>query len=273
MINRRSSETSMESPKTPKGTNPSPARRRSRWKWSMGSLNVAEGHATIRGYEGSVDMKEGESPEPIYACHEGKRKLIVACTIVFLSSLVFRSGDTIVSGIAYSFAHAYRARRQIKIPEPVDIGDHDQESIATSVEVKICSNITRVLEHKRHGSYRVAVEVRYTNDGKSTLLDQLTRANILAEERLFVTHDLSDSYPNHSLGWVNVQLVANAHIQVEGIVENPSAKGICADDKPFAPTFQVSNEKAKSLGIDYITLEQGIKETFKRLKEKNFVKV
>ncbi|GJY82454.1 hypothetical protein Tco_0495830, partial [Tanacetum coccineum] len=51
------------------------------------------------------------------------------------------------------------ARRQIKIPKPVDIGDHDQESIATSVEVKMCSNITRVLEHKRHGSYRVAVEV------------------------------------------------------------------------------------------------------------------
>ncbi|GKF43818.1 hypothetical protein Tco_0130370, partial [Tanacetum coccineum] len=42
-----------------------------------------------------------------------------------------------------------KARRRIKIPEPADNGDHDQESIATSVEVKMCSNITRVLEHKR----------------------------------------------------------------------------------------------------------------------------
>ncbi|GJS02387.1 hypothetical protein Tco_0318895, partial [Tanacetum coccineum] len=29
-----------------------------------------------------------------------------------------------------------------------------------------------------------------SNDEKSTLLDQLTRANILAEDRLFATHDL-----------------------------------------------------------------------------------
>ncbi|KVH90372.1 NAD-dependent epimerase/dehydratase [Cynara cardunculus var. scolymus] len=47
----------------------------------------------------------------------------------------------------------------------------------------------------------------------------------------------------------------------------------CADDNPFAPTFQVSKEKAKSLGIDYIPIEQSIKETVESLKDKNFVKL
>nr|GEW87883.1 hypothetical protein [Tanacetum cinerariifolium] len=74
-----------------------------------GSLQVGEEHATIHGYEGSFDMKEGESLEPISACREvfsqvaqfvrvfakRKRKLTATRTIVFLSSLVFRSGDTV----------------------------------------------------------------------------------------------------------------------------------------------------------------------------------
>ncbi|KAK1431310.1 hypothetical protein QVD17_07767 [Tagetes erecta] len=107
----------------------------------------------------------------------------------------------------------------------------------------------------------------------------------------------SQTYPNSSFGWVNVKDVANAHIQA---FEIPSANGRyclvervahhseiveilrknypsfhlpqkCADDKPFVPIYQVSKEKAKSLGIDYIPLEQSIKETVESLKEKNFV--
>ncbi|KAK1429493.1 hypothetical protein QVD17_11702 [Tagetes erecta] len=109
----------------------------------------------------------------------------------------------------------------------------------------------------------------------------------------------SETYPNSTLGWVNVKDVANAHIKA---FEIPSASGRyclvesvvhyselveilrklyptyqlpekCADDKPFTPTFQVSKEKAKSLGIEYISLEQSIKETVESLKEKNFVQV
>lgn len=109
----------------------------------------------------------------------------------------------------------------------------------------------------------------------------------------------SETYPNSSLGWVNVKDVANAHIQA---FEIPSASGRyclvervvhyselieilrklypscqlpekCADDNPLAPTFQVSKEKAKSLGIDYIPIEQSIKETVESLKDKNFVKL
>jgi len=107
----------------------------------------------------------------------------------------------------------------------------------------------------------------------------------------------SQTYPNSSFGWVNVKDVANAHIQA---FEIPSANGRyclvervahhseiaeilrkhypsshlpqkCADDKPFVPIYQVSKEKVKSLGIDYIPLEQSIKETVESLKEKNFI--
>ncbi|KAK6937170.1 NAD-dependent epimerase/dehydratase [Dillenia turbinata] len=45
----------------------------------------------------------------------------------------------------------------------------------------------------------------------------------------------------------------------------------CAEDKPFSPTFQVSKEKAKSLGIDFIPLEVSLKETVDSLKEKKFI--
>ncbi|GJZ16226.1 hypothetical protein Tco_0551903 [Tanacetum coccineum] len=55
-----------------------------------------------------------------------------------------------------TFALRGFARRRIKISEPVDIGDHDQESIATSVEVKC---VKCAATSQGHGSNRVAVEV------------------------------------------------------------------------------------------------------------------
>ena len=45
----------------------------------------------------------------------------------------------------------------------------------------------------------------------------------------------------------------------------------CADDKPFVPTYQVSKEKAKSLGIEFVPLDISLKETVESLKEKSFV--
>ncbi len=106
----------------------------------------------------------------------------------------------------------------------------------------------------------------------------------------------SQAFPNASFGWVNVKDVAEAHIKA---FEVPSASGRycmvervvhyselvkilkeiypdlqvpekCADDKPFVPTFQVSKEKAKSLGIKFIPLEVSLKETVESLKEKGF---
>ncbi|KAJ4970490.1 hypothetical protein NE237_003589 [Protea cynaroides] len=106
----------------------------------------------------------------------------------------------------------------------------------------------------------------------------------------------AQTFPNYTFGWVDIKAVANAHIQA---FEVPSASGRyvlvssvvhysqivknlrelyptlnlpekCADDEPYMPTFQVSQEKAKSLGIDFIPLEVSLKETVENLKEKGF---
>ncbi|KAL6327751.1 hypothetical protein AAG906_024721 [Vitis piasezkii] len=41
---------------------------------------------------------------------------------------------------------------------------------------------------------------------------------------------------------------------------------ICADDKPYAPSSQVYQEKAKSLGIHFTPLEVSLKDTVESLK-------
>ncbi|XP_042483020.1 phenylacetaldehyde reductase-like [Macadamia integrifolia] len=106
----------------------------------------------------------------------------------------------------------------------------------------------------------------------------------------------AQTFPNATFGWVNVKDVANAHILA---YEVPSASGRyvlvervahfsqvvkalhelyptlhlpekCADDKPYVPTYQVSKEKANGLGINFIPLEESLKETVESLKEKGF---
>uniref|UniRef100_A0A7C9AQ81 Cinnamoyl-CoA reductase n=1 Tax=Opuntia streptacantha TaxID=393608 RepID=A0A7C9AQ81_OPUST len=44
----------------------------------------------------------------------------------------------------------------------------------------------------------------------------------------------------------------------------------CADDRALAETYQVSKTRAQSLGIDYIPLEENLKDTVENLKEKKF---
>ncbi|KAK6144052.1 hypothetical protein DH2020_020872 [Rehmannia glutinosa] len=112
----------------------------------------------------------------------------------------------------------------------------------------------------------------------------------------FVKEKGSETYPNSTYGWVNVKDVANAHILA---FENPEANGRylmvervahyseivnimrqlyptyqlpekCADDKPFPAKYNVSKEKALSLGLKFIPVEQGLKETVESLKEKNY---
>ncbi|KAF7833705.1 cinnamoyl-CoA reductase 1 [Senna tora] len=107
----------------------------------------------------------------------------------------------------------------------------------------------------------------------------------------------AQTFQNLTLGWINVKDVANAHIQA---FEIPSASGRyclvesvkhysdvvkilrelystlqlperCADDKPLIPTYQVSKERTKTLGIEFIPLDVSLKETVDSLKEKKFV--
>ncbi|KAF8041189.1 hypothetical protein BT93_B3194 [Corymbia citriodora subsp. variegata] len=108
----------------------------------------------------------------------------------------------------------------------------------------------------------------------------------------------AQTFPNASRRLVNVKDVANAHVLafevpsasvryclVERVAHFSEIMRIlrelypslqlpekCADDKPFAPIYQVSKDKAKSLGLDYIPLEQSLKETVESLKEKGLVK-
>ncbi|MQL72423.1 hypothetical protein Taro_004726 [Colocasia esculenta] len=107
------------------------------------------------------------------------------------------------------------------------------------------------------------------------------------------------TFPNTTFGWVNVRDVAIAHILA---FEVPSASGRyclvervahyseivdairklypdlqlpekCADDEPFVPVYQMSKEKATSLGVNYTPLEVSLKETIESLVEKKFFKL
>ncbi|ESW21027.1 hypothetical protein PHAVU_005G034900 [Phaseolus vulgaris] len=106
----------------------------------------------------------------------------------------------------------------------------------------------------------------------------------------------SPTFKNVSVGWIDVRDVANAHILA---YENASANGRyllvervehhsnavkilrdlfptiqlpekCIDDKPYPAIYQVSKEKAKSLGLEYTPLEVSLKDTVESLKEKKF---
>ncbi|KAM1263548.1 hypothetical protein ACFX2G_029151 [Malus domestica] len=106
----------------------------------------------------------------------------------------------------------------------------------------------------------------------------------------------AERFPNTTYRWVDVREVATAHILA---FENASASGRyclvgrvihcsdtvnilrdlfpalklpeeCADDKPFTPTYQVSKERAQSLGVKFTPLEVTLKDTVESLKEKNF---
>ncbi|XP_075634321.1 phenylacetaldehyde reductase [Castanea sativa] len=107
----------------------------------------------------------------------------------------------------------------------------------------------------------------------------------------------AQTFPNVTFGWVNVKDVANAHILayeiptasgryclVERVIHHTEVLRVlrelypslqlpekCADDKPFVPTYQVSKERTRSLGIEYIPFEVSLKETVESLKEKKFI--
>jgi nucleoside-diphosphate-sugar epimerase len=105
------------------------------------------------------------------------------------------------------------------------------------------------------------------------------------------------TYPNASFGWVHVKDVVEAHIlafekqsangryclvdsvahyaeiiaMLHELYPNVSLPDKCADDKPLMPNFQVSKEKTEGLGVKYIPIKEGLKDTVESLKEKKFV--
>ncbi|KAI9117791.1 hypothetical protein K1719_011206 [Acacia pycnantha] len=68
------------------------------------------------------------------------------------------------------------------------------------------------------------------------------------------------TFPNYTAGWILHELFPTLQLPDK-----------CADDKPFRSKYQVSKEKAKTLGIEFIPLEVSLKETVESLKEKHFI--
>ncbi|XP_050872589.1 phenylacetaldehyde reductase isoform X4 [Lathyrus oleraceus] len=104
-------------------------------------------------------------------------------------------------------------------------------------------------------------------------------------------------FQNYVYGWVNVKDVANAHINAYEIASasgryllcervlhcSELAKVLrdlyptlqisdkCENDEPYKPKYQISKEKAKSLGIEFIPLEISLKEIVECFKGKKIV--
>ncbi|CAK8561590.1 unnamed protein product [Lathyrus sativus] len=104
-------------------------------------------------------------------------------------------------------------------------------------------------------------------------------------------------FPNSAYGWVNVKDVADAHIRAYEIPSTSgryclSERGVhlselatilrdlyptlkisdkCEDEEPYITTYQISKEKAKSLGIVFTPLEVSLKETVESFRKKMII--
>ncbi|KAK4482426.1 hypothetical protein RD792_009581 [Penstemon davidsonii] len=108
----------------------------------------------------------------------------------------------------------------------------------------------------------------------------------------------AETFPNATYGFVNVKDVIDAHILA---FETPSANGRylmvertahhsevvnilrelypnfklpekASDDKPYAPTYNVSKKRAEELGVKFTPLKESIRQTVESLKENNHFK-
>ncbi|KDP43566.1 hypothetical protein JCGZ_16853 [Jatropha curcas] len=114
---------------------------------------------------------------------------------------------------------------------------------------------------------------------------------------VILNHIKGETFPNEIYKFVDVRDIGFAHIQA---FELPSANGRycivgrvvhftelleivhekyptlplpdkCEDDKPFVSKFEVSKERAKTLGVKFIPLEVTIVDTIECLKEKGLI--
>ncbi|XP_028758805.1 tetraketide alpha-pyrone reductase 1-like [Neltuma alba] len=105
----------------------------------------------------------------------------------------------------------------------------------------------------------------------------------------------AQTLPKITGGWINVKDVANAHIQaleiptangryclVESVADYSEVSKILQElyprlqlqeDMPSVPKYQVSKEKTRTLGIEFIPLHVGLREIAESLKERNFFNV
>ncbi|XP_024022047.1 tetraketide alpha-pyrone reductase 1-like [Morus notabilis] len=123
--------------------------------------------------------------------------------------------------------------------------------------------------------------------------------NLTVETILNLVNGRAQTFPNSVYRFVDIRDVALAHIQafevasasgrccvVGNVVHISEALNLlrrlypalsipqkCEDDKSAMLTYQISKEKAESLGINFTPLEVSLRDTVELLKERGFLKV
>ncbi|KAI3687815.1 hypothetical protein L1987_81518 [Smallanthus sonchifolius] len=163
-------------------------------------------------------------------------------------------------------------------------------------ETKLWYPLSKTLAEEAAWKYVKEKAIDMVTINPAMVVGPLLQPTLNTSARAIFNFINASTYSNITVGCVHVKDVANAHILA---FETPSASGRycmaesvvhfselvqilhklypsfklpdkCADDGPVVK-YQISNEKARSLGIDYIALEDGIKETIESLKEKKFI--
>ncbi|KAL6288563.1 hypothetical protein ACE6H2_006073 [Prunus campanulata] len=84
--------------------------------------------------------------------------------------------------------------------------------------------------------------------------------------------DLVTINPPYVIGPL-LQPSLNLTVEVILNLKNGTLQQLYEEANPSEPTYQVSQEKAKSLGVNFLPLEVSLRDTVESLKEKGFLKV
>ncbi|KAI7755680.1 hypothetical protein M8C21_033564 [Ambrosia artemisiifolia] len=164
-------------------------------------------------------------------------------------------------------------------------------------ETKLWYPLSKTLAEEAAWKYVKEKAIDMVSINPAMVIGPLLQPTLNTSARAIFNLINGSTYSNITVGCVHVKDVANAHILA---FETPSASGRycmaesvvhfselvhiihklypsfklpdkCADDDPVIK-YQISNEKVKSLiGSDYISLEDGIKDTIESLKEKKYI--
>ncbi|KAD4384454.1 hypothetical protein E3N88_24622 [Mikania micrantha] len=163
-------------------------------------------------------------------------------------------------------------------------------------ETKLWYPLSKTLAEEAAWKYVKEKAIDMVTINPAMVIGPLLQPTLNTSARAIFRFINASTYNNITVGCVHVKDVATAHILA---FETPSASGRycmaesvvhfselvqmihklypsfklpdkCEDEGPIIK-YQVSNEKARSLGLDYISLEEGLKDTIECLREKKFI--
>ncbi|KAF7833719.1 UDP-glycosyltransferase 79B30-like [Senna tora] len=250
----------------------------------------------LRGYTVKATVRDPNDPKKVEHLYklEGAKERLKLIKADLLEEGSFDSAVEGCEGVFHTASPCFNEANdpQIELIDPALKGTLNVlKSCAKSSSVKrvvLTSSSATATCNRRPKSPEIVVDETWFSD-----IDFSKECKWLAFERG------AETFPNLTFGWINVKDVANAHIQA---FEISSANGRylltesvahfsdivkilhqlyptlqlpqrCANDKPFLPRYQISKEKAKTLGIEFISLEVSLEETVESLKEKKFVHI